>query len=120
MFATIVLPLMRPYLVAAAALAFVSGVGNFGIAALLGLPVNYLTLPTLIYRQMSSFGPGVLPQMASLSVLIAPPGAGWRGGPGARHGRCHALFRRHSCALAARPLALAAGRASRGASSSCC
>lgn len=69
--ATIVLPLMRPYLVAAAALAFVSGIGNFGIAALVGLPVNYLTLPTLIYRQMSSFGPGVLPQMASISVLIA-------------------------------------------------
>jgi iron(III) transport system permease protein len=69
--ATIVLPLMRPYLISAAALSFVSGVGNFGIAALLGLPVNYLTLPTLIYRQMSSFGPGVLPQMAGLSVLIA-------------------------------------------------
>jgi iron(III) transport system permease protein len=69
--ATIVRPLMRPYLVAAAALAFVSGIGNFGIAALVGLPVNYLTLPTLIYRQMSSFGPGVLPQMASISVLIA-------------------------------------------------
>lgn len=69
-FATIVLPLMRPWLAASAALAFVSGIGNFGIPALLGLPVNYLTLPTLIYRQMSSFGPGVLPQMASLSVLI--------------------------------------------------
>ncbi len=68
---TIVLPLMRPYLLAAAALAFVSGVGNFGIPALLGMPVNYLTLPTLIYQQMASFGPGVLPQMASLSVLIA-------------------------------------------------
>ena len=68
---TIVLPLMRPYLLAASVLAFVSGVGNFGIPALLGLPVNYLTLPTLIYRQMSSFGPGVLPQMASLSVVIA-------------------------------------------------
>lgn len=67
---TIVLPLMRPYLLAASALAFVSGIGNFGIPALVGLPVNYLTLPTLIYRQMSSFGPGVLPQMASLSVLI--------------------------------------------------
>lgn len=67
---TIVLPLVRPYLVAAAALAFVSGVGNFGIPALLGLPVNYLTLPTLIYQRMVSFGPGVLPEMASLSVLI--------------------------------------------------
>ena len=69
-FTTVVLPLMRPWVVAATSLAFVSGLGNFGIPALLGLPVNYLTLPTLIYRQMSSFGPGVLPQMASLSVLI--------------------------------------------------
>lgn len=69
-FVTIVLPLLRPYLVAAAALSFVSGIGNFGIPALLGMPVNYLTLPTLIYQRMSSFGPGMLPQMASLSVLI--------------------------------------------------
>jgi iron(III) transport system permease protein len=61
---------MRPYLIGAAALAFVSGIGNFGIPALLGLQVNYLTLPTLIYRQMASFGPDVLPQMAGLSVLI--------------------------------------------------
>ena len=68
--ATIILPLMRPYLVAAGALAFVSGVGNFGIPALLGMPVNYLTLPTLIYEQLASFGPDVLPQVAALSVLI--------------------------------------------------
>lgn len=68
--ATIILPLMRPYLVAAGALAFVSGIGNFGIPALLGMPVNYLTLPTLIYEQLASFGPDVLPQVAALSVLI--------------------------------------------------
>ncbi len=67
---TIVLPVVRPYVVAAAALAFVSGVGNFGIPALLGMPVNYLTLPTLIYQDLSSFGPSVLPQIAALSVLV--------------------------------------------------
>lgn len=67
---TIVLPVVRPYVVAAAALAFVSGVGNFGIPALLGMPVNYLTLPTLIYQDLSSFGPSVLPQIATLSVLV--------------------------------------------------
>ena len=44
--------MVRPYLVAATALAFVSGVGNFGIPALLGMPVNYLTLTTLIYQRM--------------------------------------------------------------------
>ena len=68
---TIVLPVVRPYIVAAAALAFVSGVGNFGIPALLGMPVNYLTLPTLIYQDLSSFGPGVLPQITALSLLVA-------------------------------------------------
>lgn len=67
---TIVLPVVRPYVVAAAALAFVSGVGNFGIPALLGMPVNYLTLPTLIYQDLSSFGPGVLPRITALSVLV--------------------------------------------------
>ena len=50
------LPLLRPHLVSAALLAFVAGIGNFGIPALLGAPVNYLTLPVLIYRRLSSFG----------------------------------------------------------------
>lgn len=68
---TIVLPIVRPYIVAATALAFVSGVGNFGIPALLGMPVNYLTLTTLIYQRIASFGPSVLPQVAALSLLIA-------------------------------------------------
>ncbi|WP_332719070.1 ABC transporter permease [Pelagibacterium mangrovi] len=68
---TVILPLMRPYFVAALALAFVSGVGNFGIPALLGLPVNYLTLATLIYQQLASSGPTVLTQVAMLSLLIA-------------------------------------------------
>lgn len=67
---TVVLPVVRPYFAAAAALAFVSGVGNFGIPALLGLPVNYLTLATLIYQKLASFGPSVLPEVAALSVLI--------------------------------------------------
>ncbi|WP_224005839.1 iron ABC transporter permease [Aureimonas sp. SA4125] len=67
----IILPVAAPYFAAAAALAFVSGVGNFGIPALLGLPVNYLTLATLIYQKLSSFGPSVLPEVAALSTLIA-------------------------------------------------
>lgn len=67
---TIVMPLMRPYLIASLALAFISGVGNFGIPALLGMPQNYLTLTTLIYQQLASNGPTVLPQVAALSLLI--------------------------------------------------
>ncbi|TBW40845.1 iron ABC transporter permease [Siculibacillus lacustris] len=68
---TVALPVVRPHLVAAFALAFVSGVGNFGIPALLGLPVAYLTLTTLIYQKISSFGPEVLPEVAALSMVIA-------------------------------------------------
>lgn len=67
---TIVLPLMTPSIVAAAALAFVSCVGNFGIPAFLGIPANYLVLPTLIYQKLAGGGPSVLGEAAFLSVLI--------------------------------------------------
>ncbi|MBA8908185.1 MULTISPECIES: ABC transporter permease [Aminobacter] len=67
---TIVLPLMTPSVVAAAALAFVSCVGNFGIPAFLGIPANYLVLPTLIYQRLAGGGPAVLGDAAFLSVLI--------------------------------------------------
>lgn len=68
--ARIILPVLRPQLIAAGLIAFVAGVGNFGIPALLGLPVNYLTLPTLIYRRLSSFGPESLPEAAALALLV--------------------------------------------------
>jgi iron(III) transport system permease protein len=67
----IVLPMLAATLVAAGLLAFVAAVGNFGIPAMLGLPVNYLTLPTLIYRRLTSFGPTVLSDMAALALLTA-------------------------------------------------
>lgn len=67
---TIILPLMTPSIVAAAALAFVSCVGNFGIPAFLGIPANYLVLPTLIYRRLAGGGPAVLSEVAFLSALI--------------------------------------------------
>ena len=37
---------------------------------MLGIPVNYTTLPTLIYQRLSGFGPRVLSDMAVLSLLI--------------------------------------------------
>jgi iron(III) transport system permease protein len=67
----VVLPCLAVHVAAAAMLTFVAALGNFGIPALLGLPVNYVTLPTLIYRQLSSFGPGVIGDVASLSILLA-------------------------------------------------
>jgi iron(III) transport system permease protein len=67
---TIVLPLMRPPLLAGVVLCFVSCLGNFGIPALLGIPGNYVVLPTLIYQRLSGLGPGALPDVAVLSILI--------------------------------------------------
>lgn len=67
---TIVLPLMTPPLVAGIALSFVSCLGNFGIPALLGIPGNYLVLPTLIYQRLAGLGPGVLADVSVLSMLI--------------------------------------------------
>lgn len=67
---TIVIPIMTPPLVAGVALAFVSCVGNFGIPAFLGIPGRYTVLPTLIYQRLSGLGPGVLSEVAILSMLI--------------------------------------------------
>jgi iron(III) transport system permease protein len=67
----IILPLLGPALVAGAALAFVSAIGNVGIAALLGIPAGHTLLPVLIYQRLSSFGPSVIAEVAVLSVLIA-------------------------------------------------
>src|SRR5690606_24656 len=67
---TIVVPLMTPPLLAGVALCFVSCLGNFGIPALLGIPANYLVLPTLIYQRLAGLGPGALTDVAVLSLLI--------------------------------------------------
>lgn len=67
---TIILPLLSPALVAGGALVFVSSIGNFGIPAFLGIPGNYLTLPTLIYQRLAGLGPNVLPEIAVLSIVV--------------------------------------------------
>ena len=67
---TIVVPLMTPPLLAGVALCFVSCLGNFGIPALLGIPGNYLVLPTLIYQRLAGLGPNALSEVAVLSVMI--------------------------------------------------
>ncbi len=69
--ADIVLPLSVPGLIAGAAIAFVSGVGNFGIPAILGIPAQILTLPTLIYSRFASFGTSTFGDIAVLSGMIA-------------------------------------------------
>lgn len=69
--ARIVLPLVWPALAAGAALAFVSAIGNFGVPALLGIPGRYPVLSTLIYQRLSGFGPGALPEVAALALILA-------------------------------------------------
>lgn len=66
----VALPLIAPALIAAATLCFVAALGNFGTAALLGVPGRYTTLPVLIWSRLASFGPSVLTAAAALSVLI--------------------------------------------------
>ena len=70
-FSFVGLPMLAPFMAAAFALCFVSAVGNFGIPALLGMPENYLTLPTLIYQRLASFGTGMIPRVATLAVLVS-------------------------------------------------
>ncbi len=66
----IVLPLVTPGLIAGGAMAFVTALGNFGISAMLGIPANYTTLPTLIYQKLAGFGSTVLAEVSVLGVLI--------------------------------------------------
>ncbi|UXY10763.1 iron ABC transporter permease [Kosakonia sp. ML.JS2a] len=69
-FFDMVLPLCRTALWAGAAIAFVSALGNFGIPAMLGIPISYFVLPVYIYQTLSSFGPSMLNDVAALSVLM--------------------------------------------------
>jgi iron(III) transport system permease protein len=64
-------PLLLPGLLAGAGLAFVAALGNFGIAALLGIPGRFPLLTVLIWQRLSSTGPAALSQVAVLSLLLA-------------------------------------------------
>ena len=66
----VLLPLTGPALIAGFALAFVSALGNFGIQALLGIPARYTTLPVLMWRRLSSYGPSVISDMAVIALLV--------------------------------------------------
>ena len=67
----IILPVLRPTILAGGALAFVAAVGNFGIPAILGIPGRYTMLTALIYQRLSGFGPSVLGEVAVLSLILA-------------------------------------------------
>jgi iron(III) transport system permease protein len=68
---SIVLPLLAPSLAAGASLAFIAAIGNFGIAALLGIPANYTVLTVLIWQRLAGLGPAGLSEAALMSLLLA-------------------------------------------------
>jgi iron(III) transport system permease protein len=70
-FRDVIVPLSLPGIIAGAAIAFVSSVGNFGIPAILGIPASIFTLSTLIFTKFSTFGPRTFGDIAVLSTMIA-------------------------------------------------
>src|SRR5690606_19896621 len=50
----IILPLMLPSLVSACTLIFAKALGDFGVAYVLGVPVNYNVLATSLFRVIST------------------------------------------------------------------
>ena len=68
---SVLLPMLRPSLVAGGALAFVSAIGNFGVPALLGIPAGYTMLTTLVYQRLNGFGITILGQVAVLAMILA-------------------------------------------------
>jgi len=67
----VIVPLATPAILAGAALAFVTSIGNFGIPAMLGIPGRYTVLTTLIYQRLQGFGPRVLGEVAALALILA-------------------------------------------------
>lgn len=68
---TVTLPLLRPSIVGASALVFVTGVNAFGVPAVLGLPGGFVTLTTRIYRDLNfSAAPAAFTRVVVLSTLL--------------------------------------------------
>jgi len=66
----ILIPLMTPALVSAATLIFAKILGEFGVAYVLGMPVNMDVLATSLYRSIASRGAGAAAVLAGLILLI--------------------------------------------------
>ncbi|WP_324716724.1 iron ABC transporter permease [Carboxydochorda subterranea] len=69
----VTLPMVRPYLAAAALLAALSALSDFGVPALLGIPSGYITLPTLIYREVASALGRGFDRPVGLALALALP-----------------------------------------------
>ena len=70
-FRTVTLPLLRPALVAAGALVFVTAANNFGVPAVLGRPEGVVTVTTRIYEDLVlSADPAAFQRVIVLSSLL--------------------------------------------------
>lgn len=67
---TIVLPILRPALISAVTLILAKVLGEFGVAYVLGLPVNMNVLATSLYRNIYSNQKGAAAVIVAVIVLI--------------------------------------------------
>jgi iron(III) transport system permease protein len=67
---SIILPLVRPALLSAALLIFADCIGEFAVPYILGLPINYDTLSTGLYRALSSRQNGVAAVLAAAIMAM--------------------------------------------------
>lgn len=106
---SVVLPLLTPPLAGSVALVFVASIGNFGIAALLGIPANYTLLTVLIWQRLAGLGPAGLSEAALMSLVLAALAAGalWVEAYAMTRGR---RFVATGAAGEVRPLAVGASR----------
>ncbi|PZW51137.1 iron(III) transport system permease protein [Humitalea rosea] len=64
-------PLLLPGVLAGAGLAWIAALGNFGVAASLGIPARWPVLTVLLWQRLGTGGPQALSQAASLAVVLA-------------------------------------------------
>jgi len=70
-FQTVTLPLLKPALVAAGALVFITTINAFGVPAILGLPGGFVTVTTRIYRDLAfSADPASFTRVVVLAVSL--------------------------------------------------
>ncbi|GAB3075715.1 ABC transporter permease [Corynebacterium aquatimens] len=68
---TVTLPLVRPAILSAFTLTFVSNLGDFGIPALIGSPARFETLATMVYRFVESGTvPNPLQVVSTIGVVL--------------------------------------------------
>lgn len=67
---SVILPLMRPAVLSASLLVFADAIGEFAVVYILGLPVQFNTLSTSLYRSISSQQNGVAAVFAGVIMLI--------------------------------------------------